>query len=189
MNRAIFLDRDGTLNYDSEDYIKNVSEFVIFPFTIDALKILENLGYKLIVITNQSIIARKLASQQDVESVNNFLKNQLSKAGIALDAIYYCPHHPDDNCSCRKPGTGNILKAVEDFNIDLSGSYFIGDSERDIEAGAKAGCKTILVLTGFRPITKEAAMEWSVAPDFVVENILDAAQLIEKFECESDREN
>jgi len=78
---------------------------------------------------------------------------------------------------------------VEDFNIDLSRSYFIGDSKRDIEAGAKAGCKTILVLTGFRPITKEVAMEWFVAPDFVVENILDAAQLIEKFEYESNREN
>lgn len=182
MNRAIFLDRDGTLNSDSRDYIKDLSDFRMFSFTPQALKILQKLGFKLILITNQSAIARGLTTQDEVEKIHEFLKKELLKSGVILDGIYLCPHHPDDNCLCRKPKTGNIFKAVNDFKIDTSKSYFIGDSEKDIETGAQAGCKTVLVQTGIDK--KEETMNWRIAPDYIVEDLLYAAKLIEEMESQ-----
>jgi len=181
-NKAVFLDRDGTLNKDSIDYIKHLSEYEIFDFTPEALRILQKMGFKLVVITNQSVIARGMSSTKEVESIHNFLTNELKKHGVTLDGIYYCPHHPDDNCPCRKPETGNIEKAIKDHNIDPIRSYFIGDSKRDIEAGKKVGCKTILVLTGERIKSPDETTNWNIKPDHVTKDLLEAAKLIQKIE-------
>ncbi|MBO8131122.1 MAG: D-glycero-beta-D-manno-heptose 1,7-bisphosphate 7-phosphatase [Candidatus Marinimicrobia bacterium] len=180
--KAVFLDRDGTLNRDSLDYIKNLAEFELFDYTPEALKILKELGFKLIIITNQSVIARGMASTEEVEEIHDYLKKYLYKEGIKIDGIYYCPHHPEENCDCRKPNIGNIDRAIKDFNIDPLKSYFVGDSKRDIEAGKRAGCKTIMLLSGERIKEPEEIKSWNIKPDYIEENLLTAAMLIRRLE-------
>ncbi|MCK9559055.1 MAG: HAD-IIIA family hydrolase [Candidatus Marinimicrobia bacterium] len=186
MNRAVFLDRDGTLNYDSREYIRNLTEFRLFPTTVAALKKIQALGYKLIIITNQACVAKGLTTVAAVEEIHQFLKNTLKEKGVKLAAIYYCPHHPDDDCDCRKPKIGNVLRASREHEIDLSSSFFIGDSKRDVETGKTAGCRTILVRTGVRLNSQEEIRQWSVQPDFVTANLMAAVEFIEKFEGKSD---
>jgi len=181
-SRAIFLDRDGTLNADSVNYIKSKAELAIFDFTPPALQIFKNLGFKIILITNQSAIGRGMTTQEAVDEIHRALQRHLAKHGSTIDGFYYCPHTPEENCDCRKPKTGNIRRAVGDFNLDLAASYFIGDSEKDVQAGAAAGCKTVLVRTGIKPPSGAAIRSWSIQPDLVTENILQAARKIEDLE-------
>jgi histidinol-phosphate phosphatase family protein len=182
MNRAVFLDRDGTLNKDGKSYIKNLSEFELFYFVPTALSILQKLGFKLIVISNQSAIARGLTTQAEVEKIHEHLESELLKHGIIINGIYYCSHHPDDNCNCRKPKIGNISKAINEHNINAQRSFFIGDSKRDIEAGSQAGLRTILVQSGIKSITSKEVKKWDVIPDYIEENLLNAALLIKNTE-------
>lgn len=178
MNRAIFLDRDGTLNYDSRDYIKNLSEFKLYPFTISALQILSSLGFKLVIISNQACIGKGLTTEEAVEEIHSFLRSELKSNGVILDGVYYCPHRKEDNCDCRKPAIGNVKRAAADFAIDLSQSYFIGDSPKDVLTGRNAGCCTIRVATG---VWQDEPVEYSgaeIEPDYKSDNLLSAAQLI-----------
>jgi len=184
MNKAVFLDRDGTLNYDSIDYVKNIAEYRLFPTTVAALQKLAQLGYKLIVITNQACIAKGLTTVADVEEIHEFLRTTLALAGVELTGIYYCPHHPDDDCDCRKPRPGNVLRAAREHNIDLKASFFIGDSHRDVETGSAAGCRTILVKTGLRQAGHAKMTEWPVQPDFVAEDLPAAVEIIEMLKRE-----
>lgn len=184
MNKAVFLDRDGTLNYDSVDYIKNMAEFQLFPTTVAALRKLSQDGYKLIVITNQACIAKGLTTVVAVEEIHAFLRKNLEEAGVGLAGIYYCPHHPDDNCECRKPRPGNVLRAAREHSIDLKRSFFIGDSHRDVETGSAAGCRTILVKTGVRQASHAKMTEWPVQPDFVAEDLPAAVEIIEMLKGE-----
>ncbi|HCK98554.1 MAG TPA: hypothetical protein DHW42_00405 [Candidatus Marinimicrobia bacterium] len=181
-NRAVFLDRDGTLNEDSVDYIKSSSEFRLFEFTPSALRIFQRLGFLIIIISNQSAIGRGLTTQRAVDEINDVLKSTLQESNISITDIYYCPHKPEDKCDCRKPGTGNLERAIAEHNIDAAGSYFIGDSQKDIQTGAAAGCKSILVKTGINSPLFRAIQNWDRRPDFVAENILEAAQLVECLE-------
>jgi D-glycero-D-manno-heptose 1,7-bisphosphate phosphatase len=181
-SRAIFLDRDGTLNADSVDYIKNKAELAIFDFTPRAMQIFKNLGFKIILITNQSAIGRGITTREAVDEIHRELQRQLAKQGGTIDGFYYCPHTPEEQCNCRKPKTGNISQAVSDFNLDVAASYFIGDSEKDVQTGAAAGCKTVLVRTGLKPPSEEAIRSWTIQPDLVTENILQAALKIEDLE-------
>ncbi len=183
-SRAIFLDRDGTLNADSVDYIKSKAELAIFDFTPRALQIFKNLGFKIILITNQSAIGRGKTTREAIDEIHQALQQQLKKLGATIDGFYYCPHTPEENCDCRKPKTGNISRAVSDFNIDVSASYFIGDSEKDVQTGVTAGCKTVLVRTGIEPPSAAAIQSWTRKPDLVTENILQAARKIEDLERE-----
>ncbi|HPC36984.1 MAG TPA: HAD family hydrolase [Candidatus Marinimicrobia bacterium] len=178
MNRAVFLDRDGTLNYDSRDYIKNVAEFQLFPNTVVALKKLYLAGFKLIVITNQACVAKGLTTIPAVEEIHQLLREKLSEAGIELAGIYYCPHDPEAGCDCRKPRIGNVLLAARELGISLADSYFVGDSHRDVEAGHAAGCRTILVTTGIRQSSYDDIAKWQVQPDYVVLDLLTAAEMI-----------
>ncbi len=182
MKKAIFLDRDGTINKDSKDYIKSLSEFHIFPFIIESLKNFTNLGFELIIITNQSGIGRGFFSENKLKIIHTFLLNELNRQNINLLDIYYCPHLPTENCDCRKPKIKNITKASEKYNIDLKKSWFIGDSEKDIVAGKNAKCKTGLVLTGIRDITREIVETWEIKPDFIAENLLEATKIITNLE-------
>lgn len=138
-NKAVFLDRDGTVNVDGS-YLYKIEDFHYLDGVKEGLKILQNLGYLLIIITNQSGIARGYYSESDHEKLMNWLIEDLKKSGIVIAAYYYCPHHPDaeiikfrQNCDCRKPKTGLFKKAIEDFNIDLDKSFLIGDRMRDLE--------------------------------------------------------
>jgi D-glycero-D-manno-heptose 1,7-bisphosphate phosphatase len=147
MNKAIFLDRDGVLNEEIGRYVSCIEEFIILPDVIESLKILQQKGYLLIVITNQGGIAKRLYNEHILNEIHSQLKMMLEKEGVKLTEIYYCPHHPEfsGNCLCRKPGSLLLEKAMARFNIDRLSSYFIGDNIRDVEAGESAGVKCIKI--------------------------------------------
>ena len=154
MKKAIFLDRDGTINVE-KDYLHRIEDFVLEKGVIEGLKILRDLGYIFVVVTNQSGIARGYYSEEDVILLNKQINEILRKDGINIEKFYYCPHHPEKGvgkykvkCSCRKPETGMLDEAVKDFDIDRAHSYMIGDNISDIKAGINAGVKPILVTTG-----------------------------------------
>ena len=153
--KAVFLDRDGTIN-EYRGFIKTPEEFELIPGVANAIKRLNETGYLVIVVTNQPVIARGEATTETLTEIHNKMETLLGNEGAYVDAIYYCPHHPHKGyegeipelkieCECRKPKPGMILQAAKDFNIDLEESYMIGDSENDILAGNNAECKTILV--------------------------------------------
>jgi len=144
-NKAIFLDRDGVINVE-RGYTNRLEDFVILPDLIEVLKLFKQKGYLLIVVSNQSGIAKDLYTQQEVEVLHEYLAKELKKHNVVLDEIYYCVHHSDvSRCICRKPDSLFVEKALARFDIDPSISYFIGDKERDVEAGEKAGVKGILI--------------------------------------------
>jgi D-glycero-D-manno-heptose 1,7-bisphosphate phosphatase len=148
---AIFLDRDGTIN-KYVGFLRNIDEFELLPGAAEAIKLINQSGYLAIVVTNQPVIARGEVSWEELHEIHRKMQTLLGKEGAYLDGIYICPHHPDKgfngerpeykfDCDCRKPKPGLLLQAAQDFNIDLSQSIMIGDSERDVEAGKNAGCK------------------------------------------------
>jgi len=157
--RAIFLDRDGTMNV-SKGFISNADDLELIPGTIEAIKAINKSGALAIVITNQPVIARGECSFDELHNIHNKLKTLLGEKGAFVDDIFYCPHHPDKgfegevpelkfDCECRKPKTGMIDEAVDKYNIDLSKSYMVGDSTMDLELARNAGVKSVLVDTGF----------------------------------------
>lgn len=139
--KALFIDRDGVINVNRDDYVKSWDEFEFLPGAKEAIKKINDSDWLLIIITNQSPIGRGIFSPETLDKIHKLMLKELSDFGGHIDAIYYCPHHPDDNCDCRKPKPGLILKAGKDFNIDLSASWMIGDSDSDLTAGRAAGCK------------------------------------------------
>jgi D-glycero-D-manno-heptose 1,7-bisphosphate phosphatase len=147
MNKAVFLDRDGIINVEIGDYIKRFEDFTLTPQLGEGLKILQDMGYLLIIITNQGGLAKNLYTVQDLERMHEFLKQEMQKFNVSFTEIYYCPHHPDYNgkCLCRKPDSQMLEKAMAKFNIDPAQSYFIGDKQRDVDAGEKVGVKGVLV--------------------------------------------
>ena len=147
MKKAIFLDRDGTLNNNREHYyIHKAAEFKLNPGVIETLSELRNRGYLLIVITNQGGISKGEYTMADVEAVHETMRSMLKEHGVVLDEVLYCPHHPDrENCLCRKPLPLMIQKSLARFGIDPAQSWMVGDSERDVQAGRAAGLKTLLV--------------------------------------------
>ncbi|MFY9308756.1 MAG: HAD family hydrolase [Bacteroidia bacterium] len=145
MNKAIFLDRDGVINVE-RGYTHRLEDFVILPDLIEVLQHLQKKGYLLIVVSNQSGIARELYKQEDVEVLHDYLLKEFKVNNITLSEIYYCVHHPDvSRCICRKPDSLFVEKALSRFDIDPAQSYFIGDKERDVQAAEKAGVKGILI--------------------------------------------
>jgi D-glycero-D-manno-heptose 1,7-bisphosphate phosphatase len=145
MNKAIFLDRDGVINVE-RGYTHRLEDFVILPDLIEVLQLFQKKGYLLIVVSNQSGIAKGLYKQSEVEILHSYLVKELGNNNIKLSEIYYCVHHPDvSRCICRKPDSLFVEKALARFDIDPTKSYFIGDKERDTEAAEKAGVKGILI--------------------------------------------
>ena len=143
---TIILDRDGVLNKRPKSlYVRTWDDWEWIPGAKEAINLLKNAGYRIILVTNQSGIARKKMTEQDLHSIHEKMQKELSRTCNCIDKIYYCPHGPDDNCECRKPKPGMLLQAQRDFNLDLSKTYFIGDDQRDMQAGNAAGCKTLLV--------------------------------------------
>jgi len=173
MNRAVFLDRDGVINKEI-DYAHKIEDFVLLPNVIEALKLLTETDYKIIVVSNQAGIAKGIHSKQDADKLFAYMKKILSEKGIRIDAVHYCPHHPDDGCECRKPNIGMLKKAEKEFDIDLSKSFIIGDKTSDIKAGENAGCTTILVKTGYGG--KDGKNK--AKPDFVADDLMEAVKII-----------
>ena len=150
--KAIFLDRDGTIN-KYVGILRDIDEFELLPDVVDAIKRINSSGYLAIVVTNQPVIARGEVTYEELQEIHNKMETLLGAEGAYVDAIYYCPHHPHKgyegeipelkfDCDCRKPKPGMLLEAALDFNIDLSQSWMIGDGENDVQAGKNARCKT-----------------------------------------------
>ena len=148
-DRAAFLDRDGTLIHDAE-YLSDPDRIEFFPGAFEALRILRDIGYRLVVVTNQSGIARGLYSLEQYRAMEARMEALLAEQGIRLDGVYFCPHHPDftGQCDCRKPGIGMYRDAARNLGLDLTASVYIGDRFRDIEPARQLGGTGILVLTG-----------------------------------------
>lgn len=181
-NRAVFLDRDGTLN-ENPGYLGDPGKVILLPFVGEVLSRLKNeFNYFLVVISNQSGIARGLITADQVEQVNEKINLLLKEFNVLIDKFYYCPFHPDfstaEECSCRKPSTEMVEKAVEEFEIDRSKSFFIGDSVADIECGINADIKTILVKTGYGREALYMLQKENKIPNFVADNFLDAGNFI-----------
>lgn len=183
-NKAIFLDRDGTLNEDP-GYLGDPAQVILLPTVAEALNILKNqLNFLLIVVSNQSGVARGLITEEDVKKVNSRINEILSEYDVKIDEFYYCITHPDFNsveeCNCRKPSPKMIIDASEKFNIDLKKSYLIGDNISDIETAMNSGCKSILVKTGYGKETISMLQKQNKFPSFVAENLMDAVNFIIK---------
>lgn len=181
MNKAIFLDRDGTLNID-HGYVNQIDDFEFIDGSIEALKELKDMGYLLVVVTNQSGIARGYFSEEQFLTLTEWMDWSLADCGVDLDGIYYCPHHPDgegefkQECDCRKPKPGMLLQAIQELNIDTEHSYMVGDKVDDMLAGKNAGIKhNILVQTG-KPITQEG----KELAEIVLNSVSELAKFIKK---------
>ena len=176
---AIFLDRDGVINHNRSDYIKSWDEYVFLPGVFAPLKLLAQSRYSIVVISNQSPIGRGLVQQDVIEDINARMKAAIEDQGGRVDAIYYCPHAPEDECDCRKPKPGMFLQAAQELDIDLASSYFIGDAVSDVEAAFNAGCKPVFVLTGRGSgqlaVLRQRSYDGRVP---VVENLAEAVELI-----------
>ena len=194
-NRAVFLDRDGVLDdlvYDAEEGRSSspvsAKELRVFPFVASSVKKLKEMGFLVIVISNQPGVAKKQFTGAELERMNAKIRKELASEGTSLDGEYYCLHHPDGLvrklsvvCDCRKPKPGLLLKAARERNIDLGESFFVGDGLIDVEAGKKAGCKTILVghITTFLSKMME---ERNAVPDYMVHTLKDVPALLSRIQ-------
>jgi len=172
--KAIFLDRDGVINKEV-NHLSDPNNFEFIEGSIEALKILKQKGFLLIIITNQAGIARGLFTDETLKSIHNKMNKRLKQDGVELDDIFYCPHHPDFSgpCDCRKPNPGMIFNAKSKYNIDLNNSFMIGDTLKDIQTGIAAKCKTVLVLTGYGK--EEQKNISSIKPDMIFKNLKEFA--------------
>lgn len=149
MDSAIFLDRDGVIIENRENYVRSCDDVVLIPAALAALRNAYDSVFKIILVTNQSVIGRGLITMEQADEINHYVKAQVTNSGGRLDGIFMCPHTPLDNCNCRKPRPGLLLQAAERLNLDLKCSYMIGDALSDIMAGRAAGVwESILVRTG-----------------------------------------
>lgn len=183
--KAVFMDRDGTVNHEV-GYMVHPDRSALLPRSTEAIRRLRAAGFATFVMTNQSGVARGLFSEEIVEEVHRRLCERLAASGVGMDGIYFCPHHPREGkgpltgpCQCRKPAPGMLLRAAKEHKLDLSRSYMIGDSGRDLGAGAAAGVVPILVLTGYgRGELEYLRDRWGAEPAFIAEDLLDAARWI-----------
>jgi len=146
--KLVILDRDGTINHDSEDYIKSPAEWTPIPGSLEAIARLIQADYRVVVATNQSGIGRGLFDTRALFAIHDKLQRALGQVGGRIDAFFFCPHKADDNCRCRKPQPGMLLEVARRFNVSLEDVFMVGDSRKDLEAAAAAGARPVLVLTG-----------------------------------------
>src|SRR5687767_5140879 len=173
---AVFLDRDGVLNRESDDFIRTPDELEVLPGAPEAVKRLNDAGFVTVVITNQSGVRRGFFTESDLGEMHAKLVSEVESAGGRLSGIYFCPHLPDDACDCRKPAPGMLKQAAQEHGIDFARSFFVGDRPEDIACGACVGARTILVLTG-----KSAKFDpgrFTCQPDHVCANLPEAAEWI-----------
>lgn len=176
--KTIILDRDGVINFDSPYYIKSPEEWHAIPGSLEAIAALNHAGYRVLVATNQSGIARKYYDFAMLDRIHKKLFDELAAVGGHIDEIFFCPHHPDDKCVCRKPQPGMLYQIRDKYSLDLSDVYFIGDSATDVEVAHTAGCLPLLVLTGNGKKASEKYAHSHHIPSF--ENLAAAVQFILK---------
>ena len=185
MRRAVFIDRDGTIS-EEVGYINHPSRFRVFPYAAAAIKHLNDAGWLAIVVTNQAGVARGYFSEDMIQTVHAEMTKELENGGASLDAVYYCAHHPSVgdlpyrfDCDCRKPKPGLISRAARDFDIDLAGSWMVGDRYSDVELARNAGVQSMFVLSGYgRGEWEHQRSTWTEQPDLVAENLLEAVRVI-----------
>jgi len=175
---AVFLDRDGTIA-EEVGYLNHASRFRMFPFAAAAIHRLNEAGLPVIVVTNQSGVGRGYFPESLVQTVNELMTQRLAEAGAKIDAVYYCPHTSAENCTCRKPKTGLLDRAALEHSVDLQRSFVVGDRYGDIELARNARARSVLVRTGYGEgeLAWHAA-KWPIQPDFVAEDLSQAADLI-----------
>ena len=180
---AVFLDRDGTL-LEEAGYLDRLDRLVFFPFTIDAVRLLNRAGFPVVVVTNQAGIARGIFKESFVAEAHQHITQRLAAAGARVDAFYYCPHHPEavieqfrQTCECRKPKPGMLTRAAADLDLALDRSFVVGDRWHDLEAGQTVGARTVLVRTGYGK-TEEAVPRPQLQPSAIVDNVMAAVSWI-----------
>jgi D-glycero-D-manno-heptose 1,7-bisphosphate phosphatase len=183
MRRAVFLDRDGTLIEES-GYLDRLERLVFFPFSVDAVRVLNRAGFAVVVVTNQAGIARGIVRESFVAEAHRHIADRLEAGGAKIDGFYYCPHYPDGvvekyriTCDCRKPEPGLLRRAASDMDLDLERSFVVGDRWHDLAAGRAVGARGVLVRTGVGR-SDEAKPDASVVPDAIVDNLMEAAAWI-----------
>lgn len=177
MNKAAFLDRDGVINRKAPtetEYITCWEEMQILPGVVEAIALLNRSGFQVIVVSNQRCIAKGLLTMSELEAVHERMRGELAVAGARIDGIYYCPHEEKPSCECRKPKPGMLFAAANEHRVDLTSSWMIGDSEKDVEAGKSAGCKTARILRSSVTVDAKA--------DLLAESLLEAVHTIVKLE-------
>jgi D-glycero-D-manno-heptose 1,7-bisphosphate phosphatase len=181
--RAVFLDRDGTL-IEEVGYLGQVERVALYPWSIDAVRLLNRAGFRVIVTTNQAGVARGYFTEAVVDGIHQHIAKLLAEGGAHIDAYYYCPHHPDarieayrQRCECRKPGRALIDRAVRELGVDPARSYVIGDRWLDIEMARRAGARGVLVRTGYG-VSEEPSPPPDVAADAVADNLIGAVSWI-----------
>jgi D,D-heptose 1,7-bisphosphate phosphatase len=179
-NRVVFLDRDGTL-CEEVGYLSSVEQMRLIPRSGEAVRLLNQKGYKVVVITNQAGVARGFFPEAVLEGLHAEMVRQLREEGAYLDGIYYCPHHPSDGfppyrqeCNCRKPATGLLERAAADLNLDLLSGYMIGDHFSDVECGQRVGAETVLLLTGHGQEALAKRESWPRPPSFIATDLYEA---------------
>lgn len=176
---AVFLDRDGVINYDRADYVRQWAEFEFCPGSLEAIARLTAAGWEIYVITNQSAVGRGLMPLRRLHDINTKMQLAIGRVGGRIEGIQVCPHSPDDRCQCRKPQPGMLLKAAAKWGLDLKRSYFVGDSVRDIQAGHQAGCTTIFVHTHATDEAPRGQLEKTpVPPDFQAPHLAEAVHIV-----------
>jgi D-glycero-D-manno-heptose 1,7-bisphosphate phosphatase len=182
---AVFIDRDGTIS-EEVGYINHPSRFRVFPYTAEAIKLLNDEGWLAIVITNQAGVARGYFSESMIKTVHDNLLREVGGKGARVDAIYYCAHHPSvgeppyrQDCDCRKPKPGLVNRACKDLDIELEQSWMVGDRYGDVELAHNAGIRSAFVLSGYgRGEWENQRSQWKQQPDLVAENLLEAVKSI-----------
>lgn len=184
MNKAVFLDRDGTINVDKA-YLSRIEDFEYLPGAVEGLQLLQNAGYKLIIVTNQSGIARGYYTEDDFRKLNDWMLHNLKSKGIEISKVYYCPHHLSGkiekyrvNCDCRKPNLGMYRQAIKDFDIDVPASYSIGDKLRDSHICASTDCKGFLISNLEKPEIIEKVKQGMYDNISYADSLYDAAKMI-----------
>jgi D-glycero-D-manno-heptose 1,7-bisphosphate phosphatase len=172
MKKAAFLDRDGVINRKAPEgqYVTRWEEMKFLPGACEAIRLLNNAGFLVVVVSNQRCVAKGLITTEELDSLHAQMRNEFAAAGATIDAIYYCPHEIQPPCGCRKPRAGLLLDAARRHNVDLAGSWMIGDSGRDVQAGRSAGCRTVRLIGDGKSIAGDA--------DVVASSLLDAAHKI-----------
>lgn len=172
---AIILDRDGVINHDSHEYVKSLDEFILIPGSAQAIADLHKAGWPVFIITNQSGLERGLYDEATLANMHRYMYQEISALGGDIQAIYYCPHHPDTKCTCRKPNPGLFQQLALEHDIDLSRSFYVGDKITDIEVAIAVKAQPILVKTGKGQLTSENSFTVQKAVP-VYANLLDFVQ-------------
>lgn len=176
LSPVVFLDRDGVINVDLDEYVKSVEELTVFPFVPDCIRMLNDAGYKVVVVSNQQCVAKGMMSLDDLRLIEEDISDQVRQAGGCISAFYYCVHLKSENCNCRKPKSGMLEEAAEELNLDTQNGFMVGDNEKDVVAGKGVGCKTVLVLSGMA--NEETVRCMQNTPDFVARDLEEAVDWI-----------